>query len=310
MGKHGFRFLLYIGLSIGSIGSYAQENDLEVADSTEVYLEDYSDEFQEAFFEALKQKGIENYDRTINLLLECKRLQADNGVVDYELAKAYQASKQLPLAQDYAIAALRSMPENYWVLSTLLVIMEQQGRNLDVIKPYIPVNNIKLQENLALIYYRQQNYESALKTLNDMEGSVFSRELTLKINDSLKDKEMEQQKELKPIEEPRISNPITDYISLISGLLEESSFKEVEIQSKQAIESFPTHPYFYYAYGVALNNKGQNKEAIMILETGLDFLLDDVGLANKIYQQLANANKALGNSSKSNMYLSKIKPGL
>lgn len=311
MGMRGYIFLLYIGLLLIPMFSYAQENELEVADSAEVFLEEYSDEFQEVFFEALKQKGIENYDRAINLFMECKRLEADNAVVDHELAKVFLASKQLPLAQQYGMAALRSLPENYWVLHTLVVIMDRQGAGLDVIKPHLPYKNVRLRENLALIYYRQQDYESALKTLHGMGGSDFSRELTLKIEDSLQDKDADkQEKELKSIEEVPQTNPIADYLSLISGFLEKNSFKEVEIHSLEAIESFPTHPYFYYAYGVALNRKGQNKEAIAIMESGLDFLVDDIGLANKIYGELADANKALGNSSKANMYLSKIKSGL
>src|SRR5690606_16124385 len=227
MGKRGYKFLLYIGLLLGPICSYAQENDIEVADSAEVFLEDYSDEFQEVFFEALKQKGIEKYDRAINLFLECKRLEADNAVVDHELAKAYLASKQLPLAQEYAAAALRSLPENYWVLNSLVIIMERQGMGLDFDKNYIPAKNVKLRENLALIYYRQENYESGLKILNGMESSNFTRELTLKINDSLKDKNaITLVRELKPIEETRKANPIADYITLISSHMEKGSLKE------------------------------------------------------------------------------------
>src|SRR5690606_37841687 len=172
MGKRGYIFLIYIGLLLIPIFSYAQENDMEVADSAEVFLDEYSDDFQEVFFEALKQKGIENYDKAINLFLECKRLQADNAVVDHELAKAYLASKQLPLAQEYGTAALRSLPENYWVLNSLIAILELQGAGLDVVKHQVPYTNIKLRENLALIYYRQQNYESALSILNRMEGSA------------------------------------------------------------------------------------------------------------------------------------------
>ncbi|HUH46971.1 MAG TPA: tetratricopeptide repeat protein [Arenibacter sp.] len=296
---------------LGPICSYAQENELEVADSAEVFLEDYSDEFQEVFFEALKQKGIENYDRAINLFLECKRLQAHNVVIDHELAKAYLASEQLPLAQEYAMAALRSLPENYWVLNSLVTIMERQGMDLDFERNHIPSKNVKLRENLTLIYYRQGNYKNALKILDGMKESDFTRELTFKIKDSLKDKNaISLEKELKPIQEEREANPITDYISLISGLMEAGNFKEMEIQGLEAMERFPTHPYFYYAYGTALNKKGRYKQAITIMESGLDFLLDDVGLANKIYRELADANKALGNSSKANMYLSKIKPGL
>jgi len=41
----------------------------------------------------------------------------------------------------------------------------------------------------------------------------------------------------------------------------------------------------------------------------LDFLIDDIELGNNIYRELANAHTILGNSSKANMYLSKIKSG-
>lgn len=311
MGIRGYIFLLYAGLLLIPIFSYTQENELDMADSAEVFLEEYSDEFQELFFEALKQKGIENYDRAINLFLECKRLEADHGVIDHELAKVFLASKKLPLAQEYGTAALRSLPENYWVLNTLVVIMERQGTYLDVNKHHLPHKNVKLMENLALIYYRQQDYENALKALDGMGESDFSRELTLKIADSRHKNDPEGiEKELKSIETVAETNPITDYISLISGFLEKNSFEEVAVYSLEAMESFPAHPYFYYAHGVALNRTGQNKEAIAIMESGLDFLLDDQELANKIYGELADANKALGNSSRANMYLSRIKSGL
>ncbi|HLT51412.1 MAG TPA: hypothetical protein VKZ93_05615 [Arenibacter sp.] len=311
MGIRGYIFLFFTGLLLIPISSYAQEDELEVADSAEVFLEEYSDEFQEVFFEALKQKGIENYDKAINLFLECKRLQADNAVVDHELAKAYLASKQLPLAQEYGTAALRSLPENYWVLNSLIAILELQGAGLDVVKHQVPYTNIRLRENLALIYYRQQNYESALSILSRMEGSAFAKELILMIKDSLQDRNTDAlEMEIQPVETLGEANPIADYISLISGLLETESFKEAAIQSMEAIENFPTQPYFYYAHGLAQNRDRKYNEAIGILESGLDFILDDIVLTNKIYQELADANKALGNSSRTNMYLSKIKSGL
>ncbi|NNL03175.1 MAG: hypothetical protein HKP39_12950, partial [Eudoraea sp.] len=81
--------IYFLGIFIFSQLNYAQEEE-----SAEVYLEDYTDEFQEAFFEALKQKGIENYDKAINLFLECKRLDITSNVVDFELANSYLANKQ------------------------------------------------------------------------------------------------------------------------------------------------------------------------------------------------------------------------
>ena len=83
----GFLGLLLM-LGLGMVRAQEEE-------SSELFTESYTDQFQEAFFEALKQKGIENYDRAEELMLEAKKYDPNNLVVDYELARI------LILAQDY-----------------------------------------------------------------------------------------------------------------------------------------------------------------------------------------------------------------
>jgi tetratricopeptide (TPR) repeat protein len=310
MGRGRYIFLFALGLFLIPIPSSAQENDIKEEESSEVFLEEYTDEFQEKFFEALKQKGIENYDRAVNLFLECKRLDPNNSVLDHELAKAYLASKQLVLAQQYAIAALVDRPDNFWVLNTLVTIVQRQGSPLDVVRDKIPFNNSMLQENLAMIYFRQENYENALKLLNGMKNNAFSRELTSKINNSIRSMERLENQRDTVIVKVEKENPMDNYVSIISGYLEKGDFKNAEAISVEAMENFPAQPYFYYANGLSLNRGKKHKEAIAVLELGLDYLLDDVDLANEMYKELVDANNALGNSSKANMYLSKIKTGL
>ena len=50
-------------------------------------LEDVTDAFQESFFEALKQKGIENYDRAIVALDKCIALQPQESILYFEKGK-------------------------------------------------------------------------------------------------------------------------------------------------------------------------------------------------------------------------------
>ncbi|MEL6483725.1 MAG: hypothetical protein AAFP96_02625, partial [Bacteroidota bacterium] len=95
--------------------SFAQEEE-----SAELFLDEYTDEFQETFFEGLKQKGIQNYDRAIQLFLDCKQLDAENPILDYELARAHFKNKTYVEAQEYGITALRTDPTNYWYLETLV----------------------------------------------------------------------------------------------------------------------------------------------------------------------------------------------
>jgi len=97
------------------------------------------------------------------------------------------------------------------------------------------------------------------------------------------------------------------YQAQITALLLKNEFGLLEKISLEALESFPVHPFFYYARGLALNRGLKHKEAVLALETALVYWLEDDGLLDKIHAELAYAHKALGNTSKANLYLSKIK---
>jgi tetratricopeptide (TPR) repeat protein len=104
-------------------------------------------------------------------------------------------------------------------------------------------------------------------------------------------------------------NPLLKYKEEIGELIRIKNYTSLIINANAALEEFPSQPYFYYAKGMGLNRNGKQKEAISELENALDFLIDDIELGNNIYRELANAYTILGNSSKANMYLSKIKSG-
>jgi predicted Zn-dependent protease len=286
-------------------GTYAQEEQ----ESADVYLEEYTDEFQENFFEALKQKGIQNYDRAVDLFLKCKQLEPNNSVVDYELAKAYMLDKKYIQAQDYAIEALMSEPTDYWYLDNLLTILDKQGSPIETIKQRIPYDNKKLQQNMAVSLFKMKKYREASQVLDDLENSTLKSDLNRKINDSL-------QKDLQPIETPIVQqetdldDPLAPLKAQMEQLIADADFKKLLNESQEALDSYPLQPYFYYAYGTALNNTGNPNKGIEVLESGLDYLLDDEGLRNKIYMQLSEGYSKIGNTQKANEYLNKINSGL
>lgn len=301
-------FFLWIVLIVPAMAynaAYAQEEQ----ESADVYLEEYTDEFQENFFEALKQKGIQNYDRAVDLFLKCKQLEPNNSVVDYELAKAYMLDKKYIQAQDYAMEALLSEPTDYWYLDNLLTILDKQGTPIETIKQRIPYDNTKLQQNMAVSLFNLKRYGEALKVLGDLENSQLKSELNRKISDSLQKAE---QPETTPIFEREVDtdDPVAQLKNQMEQLISGSEFKKLLSDSQEALDSYPLQPYFYYAYGTALNNTGNPNKGIEVLESGLDYLLDDEGLKNKIYKQLSEGYSKIGNIQKANEYLNKINTGL
>ncbi|WP_396636171.1 tetratricopeptide repeat protein [Maribacter sp. R77961] len=311
--KNEYIFLLFfLGTNFVPALCYAQEKqEIQIEESAEVFLEDYSDDFQENFFEALKQKGIQNYDRAINFLLECKRLQPDNKVVAYELAKNYHLDKKNIPAQEYAIEALNSDPGNYWYLHTLNAIVGKQGNTLSSLENEIPYKNDVLKENLAQIYFKDGKLEAALAVLNTLEGSKQRTALEQEINGSLQKKKAKQQTVSYTARvENAAPNSIANYKMRIKGLMNMTTANLLLVQlTEEALESYPSQPYFYYSNGYALNRSKKYRDAIEVLEAALDYLINDIALANKIYKELSDAYSAMSNPSKANMYLSKIKPG-
>ncbi|GGG39256.1 hypothetical protein GCM10011414_05750 [Croceivirga lutea] len=307
--------VFWLTISLNAVAFlYAQEspsNTIEEEESAEVFLEEYTDKFQDLFFEALKQKSIQNYDRAINLFLECKLLQKQDATINHELAKTYLADKNAIEAQKSALEAVAAEPENYWFLNTLVTVLEELNNPIERIKEQIPFTNQKLQQNLALIYYKQEKYADSKKILNGITNKSFKNQLLSKIEDTTKANKRSSIIEEDIVSEKVVSENPAEVLKIeFETLIASKEFKKLQIKAADAVERYPLQPYFYYAYGVALNNTGNANKAIEVLQSGLDFLFEPTLLTTSIYEELADAYTKLGNASKANEYLSKLKSGL
>ena len=82
-------------------------------------------------------------------------------------------------------------------------------------------------------------------------------------------------------------------------------FEEAESFSSENLELYPSQPILYLANGVANNNLNQPKKAIESLETGVDYIIDDVIMEVDFYKQLSIAYKLNNNITKSNTFSKK-----
>ncbi|NND16580.1 MAG: hypothetical protein HKN89_09690 [Eudoraea sp.] len=298
-------------LTVFVLSSFTGHAQIE-EESAEVFLEEYSDAFQEKFFEALKEKGIENYDRAINLLLECKSLEPEYVVLNHELAQCYLKEKKMDDALEFSLAAVVAEPENYWYANTLVAVLIKRKMDMDQVLGSIPIDNEHLAHNLSKSLFKNKRFKEALESTKFLSQSDENTELKQKIEDSLvaSRKKRTKTKETKEVKIASSDNPLGKLRSQIEAQLNSGKAQEVLELSESALESYPNQPYFYYTHGWALHKLGNHKTAARSLETGLDYLFDDASLANKFYRTLAAAYQALGNASKANMYLSKVKSGL
>jgi len=91
---------------------------------------------------------------------------------------------------------------------------------------------------------------------------------------------------------------------------EKQDFNVLAKKAESCIELFPLQPQFYYFAGLANNQEKNYKKAVTILETGLDYLVDDKSLEINFFIQLGEAYSGLQNTEKKNFYFSKAENAL
>jgi tetratricopeptide (TPR) repeat protein len=136
------------------------------------------DKFQELFYEALKQKGIENYDRAIINLDKALLLKPENPTILHEIGRNYLAQKKYPEAEQYIKRAIDKMPDNKWVyLSLYDVYYENKDyeNSIDIVQKLIAFNDKRkeeYQDDLVSLYMYTGRFDKALILIEELEKTA------------------------------------------------------------------------------------------------------------------------------------------
>lgn len=443
--KQLFFILLFSLLQCNTASLWAQNQPEDVA------LE--KDDFQDSFFESLKQKGIENYDKAIIELEKCLKIQPNNATIYFELGKNYLEQKEYKKSYESFEKATKLDPTNRWFwagmydvcfetkefekaipivlkliefkkeykedLVSLYMNTNQYDNALDLINElndqvgklemrtlykaqiledpkYHSSERINLLEQIkknpkeesnyvALIFlYNKQNQEvlaqeiakkleveipnsdwarvslfkSYLKN-NDGENAVKAMNFvlaSLKIDQKIKhrmlnefllfikdkpqfdsdlekaisyfdtDKTVEVAKEIGKfyhnkknwekairfyeIQLKKMPDDLETALLLFECYTEKGDFDVIEKKADSFVQIYPTQPEFYYYLGLACNQKGAFKKAKDILESGLDFVIENPKLEINFNIQLGEAYNGLGDMKKKDYYFSKAESAL
>ena len=132
------------------------------------------DEFQNAFYESLLQKGIENYDKAITALEKCKKLEPNNDVVFFEMGKNYLAQKNYKDAYDSFEKATKINPNNqwYWVGMYDVCYETKDFTQAIVIVTKLIEFKKEYREDLVSLYMNTQQFDKALVLINELNDTV------------------------------------------------------------------------------------------------------------------------------------------
>jgi tetratricopeptide (TPR) repeat protein len=292
-----------------SVNSYSQDSIALPKDLNE----EKELKFQQYFFKALAEKSIRNFQKAIENLESCNQILPNDVAVFFEFSKNYFALHQIELAKEYIDRALAKDPENYWMLQHLVAVLQSSNSYTEAIETQIKLvaqkpKNVHQKEALTKLYLRNNQPEKALETVNiitEQNGStVYLRDLKTALEKrKSRFKKEEEPKQLSSFE-ARYDFDKT-YPSLVR-LLKNSENEAVLLKySKQGIQRFPAQPYVYLVQGKILNNQKAYKNALFILKSGIDFVIEDE-MEQDFIKEIAKSYKGLGNLKEEKKYLKKL----
>jgi tetratricopeptide (TPR) repeat protein len=266
--KYVFLGLLLFGISGIPIGVYAQ-NKPPTDD-----LENVSDDFQENFFEALKQKGIENYELALNALdkaeVAAKDNQENKAVVYFEKGKNLTVLKRFEEAEINYNLVLEWSPEKLDVLEALYD-MYYDAKNYKAAIPVVKklvLQDSDYKEDLANLYHRTKQYDKALLLLDKLDEdwgeSTYRNALRTQIFRVTGNTE----KAISDLEEKITKNPKSEqeYLNLIYLYSDEGNTKKAFDTAKELIKQQPNSQLVHLALYKFYLEDGDFEEAIKSMQ--------------------------------------------
>lgn len=292
-----------------SFSTFGQE---DVASTEDMLIEQQQINFQTFFFEALQQKAIGNYDKAVYALEACNNIDKNNIAVLFELSKNYDLLIKYTEAEYYILKGLENDPMNLYMLRHLKEIKTKQNDYVGAIKVQNKIVSLEPSEesDLVILFIKAGEIESATKLLKKLDDQNKLPEGLRALKESLlqePDGPMEELSDPIIIENPKRKVDLLkeeydlnkDY-STLKMLLEQQwktkQYLDLLKESEDGLSFFPAQPYLYLMNGRALNSLRKHKEALVVLEEGLEYIIEEDTMKSKIFQEMSLSYKALGNN--------------
>lgn len=154
--------ILFFALLGNTVSVLAQTEPEDIAMAT--------DEYKDSFYESLKQKGIENYDKAIVSLEKCIKLKPNDAVAYFEMGKNYFFLKEYQNAQSSFEKATQLDPKNKWFWLGIYDVSYETKNYLlaiETIQKIIPFDE-EYKDDLISLYMITNQYDKALSLINEM----------------------------------------------------------------------------------------------------------------------------------------------
>lgn len=282
--KQKIKFLLFfLGITIIPHLFYAQELSETPTDD----LGNVSDTYQENFFEALKQRGIENHELALEALKKAEKAAKKDPKLEapvfFEIGKNLISVRRYRDGEAYLRRVLDMEGQKLDVMEVLYdLYYEEKDYNsaIALVKELI-VFDEDYKEDLANLYSRTRQYDKALEVLDELDESWGESDYRNALRTQIYRTTGNSTGEIEKLEERIDGNKKNekDYLNLIFLYSEQDNPKKAYETAQELLKQYPNSKLVHLALYKFYLDEGKTQEALNSMD--IVFETDDIDLTSK-----------------------------
>jgi tetratricopeptide (TPR) repeat protein len=236
-------------------------------------LGNVEDKYQELFFEALKQKGIENYQRAVDALQQCIKIDDSDAALYFELGKNYNKLKNFGAAEDALKEAVSKQPDNEWFLDELYdvyVQLNDMDRAVKTVKQLVKYHP-DYKQDLVALYIKIKEYKDALQLLDELDAKLGVTKERDYMRNQIYNATGKDDERIENLEERVAKNPDEEniYLKLVYRYSEIGDTKKAFDTAKKLLEIHPNSQLVHLALYKFYLDENDIQKAISSMRTVL-----------------------------------------
>ncbi|CAM3358124.1 Lipopolysaccharide assembly protein B [Aequorivita lipolytica] len=237
-------------------------------------LGDVTDAFQENFFEALKQKAIENYELALTALNKAEKAaksEENKAVVYFEMGKNHTYLKQYAEAEADFNKVLKSQGNRLDVLEQFYELYYQQKdyeKSIPLVEKLIPFDE-DYKEDLANLYILTKQYDKALQQLDELDQVWGESDIRNALRVQIYRTTGNTEGAIENLEQKIDNNPKNEkeYLNLIFLYSDQGNKEKAFDAAKNLLKSSPKSQLVHLALYKFYLDEGNSLEAIKSMKT-------------------------------------------
>lgn len=281
-----FFLIFLLGIFLLPKYLYAQQIENDTIQNPMDNLGNVTDLFQENFFEALKQKAIENYELALTALYKAEKAaktKENKAVIHFEMGKNYTYLKDYENAEENFKKVLESEGDRLDVLERLYDVYYQQKdyeKAIPLVKKLISFDE-DYKEDLANLYALTKQYDEALTVLDELDYLWGETDIRNALRAQIYRATGDTKGAIENLEQKIDSNPKNEreYLNLIFLYSEQGDQEKAFETAKNLLKSNPNSQLVHLALYKFYLDEGQAQQAINSME--IVFGSEEVDLETK-----------------------------